>query len=152
MKQPEKTPSLHGEGSRGSERGWPLLRPWMAQVDVRQGPQKISTTQPTNHLKANLVPEMARVSFSVWPTEAIQPGVVAHTPVLPALRKLKQEVWASLGYMVRTRRKTSPAENLTVKTRLPMMIKGISERRGVKGKMVTSPTGASMTWGPKKGV
>lgn len=74
---------------------------------------------------------MARVSFSVWPTEAIQPGVVAHTPVLPALRKLKQEVyefWASVGYMVRTRRKTSPTENLTVKTRLPMVIKGISER------------------------
>lgn len=103
----------------------------MAQVDVRQGPPKISTTQPTNHLKANLVPEMAREALLVWSTEAIQPGVVAHTPVLPALRKLKQEVyefWASLGYMVRTRLKTSPAENLTVKTRLPMVIKGISER------------------------
>lgn len=53
--------------------------------------------------------------------------------------------------MVRTHLKTSPAKNLAVKTGLPMMIKEISERtEGVKGKMVTSPTGASMAWGPKK--
>lgn len=65
------------------------------------------------------------------------------TPILPALRKLKREVcefWASLGYMVRTRLKTSPAENLAVKTGLPMMIKEISERtEGVKGKMARGP-------------
>lgn len=70
-----------------------------------------------------------------------------HTPVLPALRKMKWEVcefWASLGYMVRTRLKTSPAENLAVETGLPMMTKGTSERtERVKGKMA---------WGPNEGV